>query len=351
MTFLHALILRCLDTINGDRTIYSIYHLLAGKKSSQTIQDAHLYKLSPLFKTMPGLGRRQFELNIEELHEKSYISFLEDTTKCKVTEEGNKSYSLFFQETKNFNYIDGWKYQDTSIQFWKRLTLLIQALSHLNHSVNRYFPIQRDEEVLGWVRDFFRNDHGNRLCISKDLYSEMQSIFSNDFPEDPYFIVARLSGFELIGLTQKQIADNVGLEEIESYFRFLNGLHYLIQTVISEKKRYPFLFTLVSDIYKPLPLTKSTVHTYKLLQQDLTITQIAELRKLKQGTVEDHIIEIALLDPEFSIKPFVENRQAAAILETAKQLGHKKLKPIKEKVKDSSYFQIRLVLAKAGEKM
>src|SRR5690606_34171005 len=117
------------------------------------------------------------------------------------------------------------------------------------------------------------------------------------------------------------------------------------------KKRYPFLFTLISDIYKPLPLTKSTVHTYKLLEQDLTITQIAELRNLKKGTVEDHIIEIALLDPNFSIKPFVDSRQAVAILETAKQLGHKKLKPIKEKVKDSSYFQIRLVLAKAGEKL
>nr|WP_249315349.1 helix-turn-helix domain-containing protein [Bacillus sp. FJAT-49711] len=348
---MHALILRCLDAINGDRTIYSIYHLLAGKKSSQTIQDAHLYRLSHLFKTLPGLRRQQFDTYIGELQKKSYIAFLEGTSKCIVTDEGNRAYSHFLQKRKSFDYIHGWKFQDTSIQFWKRFTLFVQAISHMNHSVNRYFPVQRDEEVLSWLKDFFGKYRGNRLQISKDLYEELHVIFSTDFPEDPYLIVARLSGNEMIGLTQKQISEHYGLEEIEAYFRFLNGLHYLIQTIISQKNKYSLLFTFTSDIYKQLPLTNSTIRTYKLLQQDFNISQIAEMRNIKEGTVEDHIIEIALLDPHFSIDPFIERSQAKAILEVAEGLSQKKLKPIKEKMQDSSYFQIRLVLAKAGEKM
>ncbi|MCR2820268.1 helix-turn-helix domain-containing protein [Lederbergia panacisoli] len=351
MTFLHALILRCLDTINGDRTVYSIYHLLAGKKSSQTIQDAHLYRLSHLFKTLPGLKRQQFDTYIKELHKKSYITFLEGTSKSIVTEIGNKAYSLYLYERKIFDYIHGWKFQDTSILFWKRLTLVVQALSHMNHSVNRYYPVQRDEEIMAWVRGFFGGYQGDRSQISKELYEELNLIFSTDFPEDPYLIIARFSGYEMIGLTQKQIADYAGQEEIEAYFRFLNGLHYLLHTVIKQRKKYPFLYTFTSDIYKQLPLTNSTVRTYTLLQQDFTISQIADMRNIKVGTVEDHIIEIALLDPEFSIEPFVKRQRAKEILEVAKVLSQKKLKPIKEKVKDSSYFQIRLVLAKAGEKM
>ncbi|MBS4199536.1 helix-turn-helix domain-containing protein [Bacillus sp. FJAT-49732] len=351
MTFLHALILRCLDLINAERTVYSVYHLLAGKKSSQTIQDAHLYRLSHLFKTLPGLKRQQFDSYIKELYKKSYINLQEDTSKCIVTIEGKKAYSLYFDEREKFDYIHGWKFQDTSIQFWKRFTLLVQALSHINHSVNRYFPIQRDEEVFAWIRKFIGTYRGNRAHISKELYAELYKMFSTDFPEDPYYIVSRLSGFEMIGLTQKQVSEFFGLEEIESYFRFLNGLHFMIQTVIKEKSHFPILFTLTSDIYRHLPLTNSTIRTYNLLQQEYTIPQIAKMRNIKEGTVEDHIIEIALMDSQFSIEPFVERKQAVAILETAKELGQKKLKPIREKVKDSSYFQIRLVLAKAGEKM
>ncbi len=51
LTFLQTMILFCLQKINGERTIYSIYHLLKGKKSSQTIQDTHLFHLQPLFQT------------------------------------------------------------------------------------------------------------------------------------------------------------------------------------------------------------------------------------------------------------------------------------------------------------
>ncbi|MCJ8006707.1 helix-turn-helix domain-containing protein [Lederbergia wuyishanensis] len=351
MTFLHALILRCLDSINGERTVYSVYHLLAGKKSSQTIQDAHLYQLSHLFKTLPGLKRQQFNIYIQELCKKTYISLQEEKAKCVVTEEGKQAYFHYFEERKELKYIHGWKFQDTSIHFWKRLTLFVQVLSHINHSVNRYFPIQRDEEILAWVRNFFATYSGDRLQISKELYVELHDVFSNDFPEDPYFIVSRLSGFEMIGLTQKQVSVLFGLEELELYFRFLNGVHYLVQKVIAAKDQYPILYSLTSDIYRHLQLTNSTVRTYKLLKQDYTISQIANMRNIKEGTVEDHIIEIALMDSQFSIEPFVEEKQAIEILETAKQLGQKKLKPIKEKVKNSSYFQIRLVLAKAGEKM
>lgn len=53
MTFLQAIVLVQLQRIEGVRTVYSIYHLLKGKKSSQTIQDAHLFNLGIFFKPFP----------------------------------------------------------------------------------------------------------------------------------------------------------------------------------------------------------------------------------------------------------------------------------------------------------
>ena len=65
LTFLQTMILFCLHKINGERTIYSIYHLLKGKKSSQTIQDTHLFHLQPFYQTYTNLSRNDLEVQLK----------------------------------------------------------------------------------------------------------------------------------------------------------------------------------------------------------------------------------------------------------------------------------------------
>ncbi|KPD00884.1 hypothetical protein LR69_00966 [Geobacillus sp. BCO2] len=74
---------------------------------------------------------------------------------------------------------------------------------------------------------------------------------------------------------------------------------------------------------------------------------IAEIRRLKRSTIEDHIVEIAANVPGFSIAPFVDDEKAAAIRAAAQALRTRKLKEIREALDGKvSYFEIRLVLAK-----
>lgn len=351
MNYLQAVILKCLQKINGERTIYSIYHLLAGKKSSQTIQDAHLYQMTVYFKTAPQLKRSSFNDQIDYLLSNHYVVFQHDSQKCFVTDEGNEQLKYFFNESINLSYLNGWKYQDTAVSFWKRLTLLVQVASHITNNENRYYPIQKDPEVLEWTRTYLRNVKRKKTELSKKLYEELYAVLSGEFPDHPHIVVMRLSGYGLIGYTQKQTAEKLGIEQIEYHFRFMNGLHYLIQTITRNPNGFPILFPLLADIFQPLPYTKSTMRTYELLQSNYTIEQIAAMRQLRRSTIEDHIIEIALTDDLFSIDHFIDHEAAIDIFTTAQQLGQKKLKPIKERFEDVSYFQIRLVLAKMGEKL
>ena len=55
----------------GERSIYAIFHMLQGKKSSQTIQDAHLYGLTNLYGIMPNFTRLQLKSIVEKLGSKS----------------------------------------------------------------------------------------------------------------------------------------------------------------------------------------------------------------------------------------------------------------------------------------
>ncbi|MCJ7839430.1 helix-turn-helix domain-containing protein [Lederbergia sp. NSJ-179] len=348
MTFLHALLLKCLRKINGERTIYSIYHLLAGKKSSQTLQDAHLFHLAPFFKTMPDINRSRFNRYIQYLIEQNDLDYDSRTFTAHITEKGIKTYTEYFEKIPVLKYLHGLKYQDATIQMWNRLTLLVQALSHLNHADKRYHPVNRDPEIHLWVKNYVLENKINRTDLSFRLYEELQALLRPPFPEDPVTVIWRLSGYQMIGWTDKQTAEYLHVEQTEYHFRFLNGLHYWLQTIMKDPQKFRVMHSIIADLYQKFPLTKTAQRTAELLAANLSVEEVASRRHLKQSTIEDHIIEIAMNDLTFSIEPFIDEQLVNEILSTAKQLKVKKLKPIKEKIGASSYFQIRLALARLG---
>lgn len=350
VTFLHAVLLKCLHKINGERSASSIYHLLTGKKSLQTIQDGELYQLSYLFKTLPKFSREQFHDSINELRKKEFIQPLTTKNYFSVTKKGILFYENIFRERPFPKYIDGHKYQDTAIQMWKRLTLLIQVVSHLIHSSNRYVPIIQDYSIQRWVRNYVLQFKEGRFQLADNIYNDLSTIFADNFPEDPNILILRFSGYQMIGKTSEQVAELMKMDPFEYHYRFINAQHFIIQRILKERERFSFLPDLIIDTYQASPITKTAMRTYELLKRNLSIKEIAQIRGLKESTIEDHIIEIALFNKQFSIEPYVDKTTAEKILTIANELGVKRMKPIKERIGTASYFQIRLVLASLGVK-
>jgi uncharacterized protein YpbB len=77
---------------------------------------------------------------------------------------------------------------------------------------------------------------------------------------------------------------------------------------------------------------------------------IANLRHLKLSTIEDHLVELALNVEGFSIDSYVDRVLQNKILEVSRIEATKQLKLIREKIGAATYFQIRLVLAKYGDR-
>ena len=79
-----------------------------------------------------------------------------------------------------------------------------------------------------------------------------------------------------------------------------------------------FFRTVVRKLYpnhsflKPLfiqNLNKSMLVTRKMLQSGVSVGQVMQQRRLKLGTVQDHIIEWALLEETFPFEKFIDNQQ------------------------------------------
>ncbi|KSU63508.1 hypothetical protein AS034_04455 [[Bacillus] enclensis] len=347
MTYFQLILLYCFRQLNGERSIYSAFHILKGKKSSQSIQDSHLFQLQPFFLSLPNLSRDYFDEKVTGLEEHQFI-LLSEESKAVLTEKGEAALNqpaAFFPSNMN-----GLVYGDRSIVFWRRLNLLVQVLSNMNHKELSYYPVQRSRNVQDWIKRFLKGV-ADRERLAAGLFKELHDILNDlDQEEDPSILVYRLTGFQDYGLTEVQTAEKMNLTGEEYRFRFLNLLHGLLSKIDQHKDKYIILSYLSTVSSKQRNLTLSTAKTYDLYSQGYSIEDISRIRKLKVNTVEDHLIEIILthnhLDTDCFI-PAAELKKAASVM---KELGTRRLKPIKDRLPHLTYFQIRIAIAKAGGK-
>jgi uncharacterized protein YpbB len=344
MNYLLLITLYGLEKINGERSIYSIYHLLKGKRSSQTIQDAKLFQISHLFGVIPDIKRKDIERVIIQLHAQGTIIKNGDGH-YKVTKSGREKLSTFHIPLS----LDGWSFSRSQASFWEKLSLTIQCLSYLIHHEARFIPINREPNTLNWVKSFLKNQAGSRETIAENLHGELYTILNQLDEKRATIFVHKLTSFQRIGLTNQQIADHLNIDSMEVAILFLSTLHYFLAILEKEKDQFPLLSQVSTIVDNHITLTQSTFKTYELLQKGRTVDEIARLRSLKKNTIEDHIIEIVLTDLSFDILTFISSEQFTIIKDCIDYANTNQLKLIKEHLSiPASYFEIRLVLAKVG---
>ncbi|MFO1441745.1 helix-turn-helix domain-containing protein [Bacillus sp. Bva_UNVM-123] len=348
--FIEQLILYCLHKLDKQRTIFSILHLFNGKKTSQTIQDAHLFQLTNLFGVFPSITRSDLESFIAKLERENLIDQIFEQ-KYQLTEAGNEHVKFFVNENLLPQYLDGWKFHHSANLFWERLTLAVQVISHLSYRDTKYIPIQRKREYHYWLKGYLSHTCLNRDELSKRLFLEIVHCFEANQDLNPSILVSRLTGFQRIGLTAEQSARLHNMDLYLYDIQFQNILHYMISFLNERKSEFPLLFLLIADLVASAPLTESTRKTYSLLKKQYQIEEIAQIRGLKKSTIEDHIVELALNVMEFDISPFISEELRKLIAAAFENIKSKQLKQIRKLVPEADYFQIRLVLAQAGEKI
>jgi uncharacterized protein YpbB len=345
MLQLEAIILYCLQQLNGERTIYSIYHLLNGKKSSQTIQDAHLFSLKKYFGIYESLTRESFDEIIDSIYTKRWIYNCSEQ-RYLLTETGKSG----LENNDLPVFLNGWRNQPFTSLFWERLSLLIQVASNLVFEQTRYLPIQKNQVVHQWLKSTLKESKVPRKELGSLLFSELVECFNEANEIDPAVLVFRLTGFQQIGLTPQQTAQKLNLNIHDYHIDFIHTLHFLLETIKRNDDRFRILPNLIHDFKKDNELTITARKTWKFLEQGYNLNRIAELRHLKLSTIEDHLVEFALHVDGFSIDSYVSKELQNQIAEISQQIGSRQLKLIKDKQKEATYFQIRLVLAKYGDR-
>ncbi|WP_110113002.1 helix-turn-helix domain-containing protein [Bacillus sp. CGMCC 1.16541] len=346
MSYIAIVILYCIEKFKGERTVFGVYHLLVGKKSAQTIQDSKLYRLSFLFQSFSYLNKQTFSLEVKKLIENELIMKV-DEQKYIITTAGQEYLNEQLREHPFPPSLNGWQFTNATVLFIERLTLLFQTLSNLQYFNRQFIPVTKNEATFMWVKDYLLKNKANREDLATQLYEEMKSCLQECSKRDADLFVLQLTGYEKIGFTKHQVAAMYEIEESYVHLLQLGVVHKMIHLINDQYSLFPVLSSLLKDLNVHLPITASTLRTFSLLKRHYSIEEIASIRRLKVSTIEDHIAELALLVPDFTIDSYVSVESQLKVKEAVNVLETHKLKDIKEHVgEDISYFQIRIVLAK-----
>ncbi|UGB29301.1 helix-turn-helix domain-containing protein [Metabacillus sp. B2-18] len=348
LDYFHTVMLYCLEQFNGERTVSAIYHLLNGKKSSQTIQDGKLFNVTFLFSLFPKLSRIQSDETWNALLKQGLIEQLPDN-KCKLTIEGKEFLKESIGNKPIPEQLNGWNYGDIGRVFWRRLSLLVQVLSNYTYEKKDYLPVTKNQEDLQWVKIFLKQQDRSNNELTNCLYKELKDILNTQLSKDATIFVQRLTSSQKIGLTFEQIAYKHDEDSIYTYLLFWNVVHSIIQSLQTNKDKYLLLNEIIQDKWHIEGFTSSTKITRSYLLQGLDPAEIATVRRLKQSTIEDHIVEITLHDQQYIPTPFLNEEDYNKIMGAITKLKTHQLKKVREFLNNEySYFQIRLTYALIG---
>ncbi|WP_342512236.1 helix-turn-helix domain-containing protein [Sporosarcina sp. FSL K6-1522] len=334
-----SILLKIIYKIDGERTIYSGLHLLRGKRSGQTLQDVEYYGLKAFFGLLPKLSTERFEEAIKHLQGAGLIR-MTDESLVGLTERGRAQ--VVELPIYRFN---GWDYRGREMIFFARLSLIVQTVSNLRTGEKSFLPIQKEWDIQSFVKKALAYQPIQDPVFASSLGEELRQGMHRSGMGDrqKQIMTHRLAGYGLTGWTWEQLAQELKLDPLAVRLLFIEALHKLL-AVIEVSTDLPFLRKIAENIKVTTYLTESSMRTKRLFEEGLSMQEIAVARKLKQSTIEDHFVEMAIHDPAFPLYQFVEAADVTAVVAKVNASGTRRLRLLKAEFDRLSYFQLRLIL-------
>ena len=338
------IILHIVNQMNEERSISAPFHLIRGKRSGQTIQDVKIYRLTNYFSLFPKLTKTAYDTHVQQMIQSKWLS-IDEKGIPKLTSSG-KVKLLNMPQLK----LNGWLYRGNERIFFQRLSLVTQTLSHVHAKKLSFTPIQKDENIQLWVRQFLQNFSYKSEEFINQYHQELLSVCQSDKLSKLHLVILshRLTGYGVSGVTWKQLSHELQEDEIDLQILLQESLHILLDE-ISIRPTLSILSSLTEGIKSSTPLTDSAKKTSDLLEKGYTFEQISSIRQLKNSTIEDHFVEMAMNGSLFSVELFFPNQDVPSLLYDINKLKTKKLRTLKELFPNQTYFQLRLLLAIGGD--
>lgn len=341
------LILLSIAQIKSERSTASIFHIIAGRKSVQAIQDAHLYQLTNFYSIYEGLKREDFEATILELQDQNYLT-IDPSDNARLTNKGEK-YIIDHNNIYPIADLKGMRYAGKVKPFIGRLFLTIQTYVNIAMGNKRFYPVIEDLTIQNWFKSYYDQNRDVKAWLI-NTQQELNRMLQMVDEQQAALFVERLTGYHRYGLTTQQLAVKHHLSIHDVSVRLTAIYHNILHAIEENKMTHLALFIQqAAHQHVEKFMTQSAQKTYRLTKQGYSIAKIAKLRGLKENTIEDHIVELSYQVPDFNLTAFIDQEDLTYILTKLNSIEDHRLSNVKKTLDDRfSYFQIRMALASAN---
>lgn len=295
---------------HGDKARYStLAHLLRGKRTTSILLYGFFYDVLPYFSLLPKVSDKQINQIVQTLLQENLL-IEEHPGMVQISQKGCRY--LADNPLVDYHGLMSFKYGRLDDRFMELLLFATQVVSEYCHGNVTYQPIETNGHKQYLIRRWFQGLPKDRHELGHSFHQEWQQLIVS-YPE-PYrdFIVAYLSGHGQIGQTAGQLAEQAGISPFEVNLISKKLCHLGIEVILKSPESYPYMQGLYKQIDTPV-VNESALKTYQLFQAGWTIDELCQGRRLKRSTVSDHLLEWAIIRPDFDFSRLLSESESEVL--------------------------------------
>lgn len=274
----------------------SLFHILNGKRTASMLYKTLEYKATPVFGIFPLLDRKTYDEKMSFFVKNNFLDQLDFSGTFTLTAAGVNALEIYYTEHYVPTHLNQLKNGKLVNAFKNKIIFLTQVFSEIRYKNNQYIPIGKNYSLQLWVKNWLNNLSQDRREVAFQFGKEWLSLLQKLDKLSAELLVETMTGHTQVGKTNLQLADQVGKEEIEIQIQILDSFHLVVELIKKNKLKYPIFYSILKEESQTSSnLGESVQVTKYYLEKGNSINEITQIRKLKYGTIAEHMIELAIM--------------------------------------------------------
>lgn len=314
-----------------------VHNVLIGRSTPSILFVVELNQWHKFYGILGQIKRQR----VDQLH-KDFLSkqvIEPQESKFTLSQKGRDLVDQFFTDHVTLWDDGNFQTQDYYDQVWQLVQFTSQVISEKTYHNATYIPFKKDLQSQQFIKKLkASSDH------FQDKWIEEQTLIFSKLPDLYAKLLANsLIGHQVNGLTLRQLARALDLSNSEAYFAQLEAYKTYYALAKNEGLNLHsqlFQFTALTSSYG---LTASAYDTYMRLKQGQSLSQIARMKGVKDGTVKEHVLEIAFKCPEIKMTPLVPQARADWLRTYFNDNPDRSYKEAVDQVENLEFYHYRLI--------
>lgn len=274
----------------------TLYHLLLGKRTASVLMHGFFYDNLRFSGSLPRLQEREYQGYLNTLVAKGRLQESEGI--YQLTATGKEE--LVQRALPGAYAVDYFRYGRKGESMWQLLLFGVQAVSEWSFGNSRYLPIATQPYQLQQTKRWLKQATPVQL---QQLPQEISGVFQRLPQETADFLAQQFSGHSRAGSVFQQLLPE-RCDPVTATLCQDGAVHHFFQQL----PQHTWLYQLIEPLDQQ-NLNRSMLKTRQLVLQGAAMEDLLRLRKVKESTINDHLIEWAILDEAFPFAAFLPDKK------------------------------------------